>query len=34
MLLVSRGTLEVTIVDVAQNARKSLEEQYLSQLQR
>lgn len=34
MLLVSRGTLEVKIVDVAQNARKSLEEQYLSQLQR
>ncbi|HLX58954.1 MAG TPA: class II glutamine amidotransferase [Ktedonobacteraceae bacterium] len=34
MLLVERGTLKVTIVDVAQNTRSSIQEQYLSQLQR
>jgi predicted glutamine amidotransferase len=34
MLLVERGTLRVTIVDIAENARNSLQEQYLSLLQR
>ncbi|HVB74283.1 MAG TPA: class II glutamine amidotransferase [Ktedonobacteraceae bacterium] len=33
MLLVERGTLKVTIIDVAQTTRSSLQEQYLSQLQ-
>jgi predicted glutamine amidotransferase len=34
MLLVERGTLRVTIVYIAENARNSLQEQYLSLLQR
>jgi len=34
MLVVERGTLKLTIVDIAQNARTAIQEQYLSQLQR
>jgi predicted glutamine amidotransferase len=34
MLIVERGTLKLTIVDIAQNARNAIQEHYLSQLQR
>jgi hypothetical protein len=34
MLVVERGTLNVTIVDVTYNTRTSIQEQYKSNLQR
>jgi predicted glutamine amidotransferase len=34
MLVVERGTLTMTIADIARNTRNTLQEQYLSQLQR
>lgn len=34
MLVVERDTLDITIVDIALNSRKSIQEQYKSALQR
>ena len=34
MLLVERGTLKLTIVDVAQNTRSAIQEEHKSNLQR